>query len=101
MTESNGRIERIELPDGEWWELIVRPTWGELKAISKKVAAAQEKDSLDQVDVLLVASTKAWSRKRKISVAALQDVDGLAMVPVLEVVNQKILPLYEAMGANA
>jgi hypothetical protein len=100
MTTGNGRIERIELANDEWWELIVRPTWAELKQIAKKIDAASNKDEMERLDVMLVASTNAWSRKRKVTVAALQDIDGLDMLPVLKVVNKKILPLYAALADN-
>ena len=96
------RTKRIELPEGNWWELVANPRWKEIKAFRLAVIAAQaEGGSGDQIiDLYLETFTEAWSFPEEINADGIGERETAELIPVLTVVNQVLSPLLKALGVD-
>jgi len=82
----------IELPNGDTWEVITRPTWGRIKGLTA---------GMDPSD-LLVLLTVDWSFDEPITVDAIDNIrDILDTIKVMGVINEYVLPLLEELGKTS
>lgn len=103
-----GEIRRVELPSGGWWDLETEPTWGEVidyqaEALSRLSSEGDEDDPAVLVglsNLPLLRFTRAWSFPEQINEDTLRQRSALDLVPVLEVVNSHLRPLFDAMQSR-
>jgi hypothetical protein len=97
------RTTRIELPEGNWWELVSNPKWREIRTFQQKIIAAQAQgqgDGIEVIDMYLIDFTEAWSFEGDITEETIGERDTVEMVPVMKVVNSVVLPLLLALGKD-
>ena len=93
-------VQRIELPDDQWWELDLDPKWGKVKELLAAIANEGEIPNQSEIDFTMIALTTAWSFEAEPSLGALEELRAAYVLPVLQEVMDKILPLFEVMGAS-
>ena len=82
-------IVRVGLPSQGWWEIDTAPKWGAIRSIDQK-----------QGDVaLLAAVTAGWSFDEPVTAEAVNNRETPDVLLALEVVFDKILPLFERLVA--
>ena len=105
--------ERIEFPDGDWWEIRKKLTHGTQRALTasqrdalivkeQKIEVDWDKVNLDDVnDILLLRSTTAWSFG-EVTASALAEVPEEYCNQMLRRLTELygLLPLAEASGSG-
>ena len=82
-----GKVVRLEIPSGGWWEIDTAPRWGAIRNIDQTQGDAS----------LLAAVTVAWSFDEPVSAEAVNNRETPDVLMALEVVFEKILPLFERL----
>ena len=102
VTPMDPRVKRFELPSGGWWELIVRPTWGDMKPITAKLRSAQMDgaEQEDQLDVIIAALTTAWSFDEDVEADTIANRQMADLIPVMKVVVDEIVPLFQTLTGS-
>ena len=104
-------VERVELSEGEWWDIETRPTWGMMKSIRGVLfpdgepaeidgTSVRVPDALDASEHILMAFSTGWSFDGEITVATISDRAIDELIPVLQLANEKLVPLFEALGST-
>jgi hypothetical protein len=81
---------RIELEDGDWWDLETNPKWGVVKRINAETDPSE----------ILATFTLGWSWEEEVSAA---NIDERAMVDVSSVfnkLNSDVLPKLDRSAPN-
>lgn len=93
----DGLVE-LELPNGGWWKMYTRISYGKQKEYRKLLRTAVKDDvpQEDLNDILLIALTDSWSFDVPVSEESLNALDSADMVPPMRVLVDKILPLFVA-----
>lgn len=90
MTEQNG-VRRVDLSDGQWWDLNTRPRWGIIRQLQA---------SAEDTTGMLAALSVGWSFDGDITVETIDDRDMEHVIEVLGVLTREVLPLFEALTAR-
>ena len=78
-------IQRVDLGNGKWWDINTAPKWGTLRNLDQQQGDA----------ALLAAVTAAWSFEEPVSPEEVNNREAPDVLAALEVVFDKILPLFE------
>ena len=100
-------IVRLDLPSGNWWEVEIRPKWGEMMKIRREMVRIQAADGPDeaQLTAIMASVPRAGSYTNgsedtplPISIASVNDMDLLDAAEVMHTVNERVIPLLTAVG---
>ena len=91
-----GRIARINLPSGGWWDIQTRPLWKHLCGWALEAEEGQDASGL--VERALVSLTTAWSFDDKVCLEALGERQADDLIAVLEVFHRDVVPLLGGDG---
>ena len=101
--EQKGRVTRIQLPDGNWWDILTKPKWKHIKDLRRSLQAPAGDAELDEdqaANAALVHFTVAWSFPDDIDNAGLEERDLSDLIQALQLVNEKLSPIFEAMSGS-
>jgi len=95
-------VERIVLPDSGWWDLNSNPDWNTIKAFRAKLTALGDIDDAgaEIIDMALVEFTDGWSFPEPVTLEAIGTRRASDLIPVMEVVSEKLVPLLQALGES-
>ncbi len=95
--EKEGRVLKVDLPSGGWWEVLVNPTWGQVKAFRKFLKEKYNKaEDEDLATAALVYFSVAWSFPEALDEAGLDRRDARDIAGVMVPLNKALTPLFEA-----
>jgi len=86
-------MKRLDLPSGNWWELVDMPLWKHFRAL-------EGLGNLAAIDALLVSITVAWSFPEEVSIEALGEREARDMIPVLQYLQEHVLPFAQTIGQS-
>lgn len=89
---THSRTKRITFEDGNWWELTIRPTMGDVLRV-QNYKAPLGSNGLAQLDALLLL-TPAWSYGPVTEQVLKDDVEIAHVLDVLEVFVADVLPFF-------
>ena len=109
---SDNGIVRVDLPDGEWWDIRVKGiAWREIKAVRAELAKAQTEGLSVDLDETLLLHFTDWTSKAGERTGSLDadkavigrimdglgDEDASHTVLLMDVVTDKLFPLFPGM----
>lgn len=106
---SDNGVVRVDLPDGEWWDIRVKGiAWNEIKAVRTELAKAQLQGLSVNLDETLLLHFTDWTSKAgertndpdvdKAAIGRVMDnlgnEDAADAVLLMDVVTEKLFPLF-------
>jgi hypothetical protein len=81
---------RIDLEDGDWWELETNPKWGVVKAINGESDPSE----------ILATFTLGWSFEEEVSAASIDERTMVDVSTVFAKLNEDVLPKLDRSVAT-
>ena len=87
---------RVELPDGEWWELRSRPTIRDMLAMQAPMDDLQG-GNIDAMGAVIMQLTTGWSLEGEPTAEYVIDGPSDMTIPVLTAFQDEIAPFLEGL----